>query len=85
MIREANEDGSDETQRMFNVTVILHQNSIDFYYTFKYLNSLNSEAEDIELTFEDLFIKLKKPSFEIFKKWRDEQDEAMMEIWLPNK
>lgn len=69
MFRNTNElsQGPNETPKVFNVTVIMRKSSVDFYYNFKYLNRLNCEVEDVELSFEDLYLKLKPPSFELLK------------------
>lgn len=78
------EEGSDsETKKMANVTVIMRKNSVDFFYNFKFLNTLNCEVEDVELTFNELYLKLKAPSFELLQQWRTSREEALIDIWLP--
>ena len=69
MFRETNElsKTNAETNKIFNVTVIMRKSCVDFYYNFKYLSTLDNEVEDIELTFEDLYLKLKAPDFNRLK------------------
>lgn len=74
---------ADEIAKIFNVTVIMRKHSVDFYYNFKFLNTLNCEVEDIDLSFEDLYLKLKAPSFDLLKRWCLEQEESLLELWLP--
>lgn len=65
MFRETNEisETNEDTNKIFNVTVLMRRTCVDFYYNFKYLSTLYNEADDIELTFEDLYLKLKAPDF----------------------
>jgi hypothetical protein len=69
MFRETNElsETNEDTNKIFNVTVLMRRTCVDFYYNFKYLSTLYNEADDIELTFEDLYLKLKAPDFNKLK------------------
>ena len=49
---------------MFNLTVVLKKTKVDISFNFSHLSTLNLEVEDVELTFEDLYLKLKPPNFE---------------------
>jgi len=63
IFKDIDDLGDNESNKIFNVTAIMRKSSVDFYYNFKYLNTLKSEVEDMELTFEDLYMKLKAPTF----------------------
>ena len=63
IFKDIDDLGENESNKIFNVTAIMRKSSVDFYYNFKYLNTLKSEVEDMELTFEDLYMKLKAPTF----------------------
>jgi hypothetical protein len=70
-------------EKIFNVTAVMRQTRVDFYYNFQYLSTLWCEAEDMDLTFEDLYLKIKPPTLELLQKWCREKEEALLRIWLP--
>jgi len=83
MFKDINELSNDATNKIFNVTVVKRKTSIDFFYNFKFLNTLKCEVEDMELSFEDLYLTLKAPTFEQLKQWCLDGEEALLSIWLP--
>lgn len=68
---------------MDNVTVIIRKTKVDFFYNFTFLNTLYCEVEDSELTFDDLYLTLKAPSFELLKRWKTHKEESLISIWIP--
>lgn len=81
--KDINELSNHAINKIFNITVVKRKTSIDFFYNFKFLNTLKCEVEDMELSFEDLYLTLKAPTFEQLKQWYLDGEEALLSIWLP--